>query len=152
MADLTQDQLLQKLRQVSASMIPAAAEGMEMAALNVEGEARKNCDPGNSPYESMEFPTKWKGGYQGGAPYMDDRNPDFIPPHLRDSITHEVQVSGSSVQGLVETSDPIAEFVHNGTSKMQPRPFLEDAGAAKIEETTAILSAALARKIQGAGA
>jgi len=146
---LTAEELLQKLDNLKAGTMPAIEQAMRLAALNVEGQAKKNANPGTSPYEGMVFPTKWKGGYQGGAPYSDDANPNRIPPHLRDSITQEVQVSGSSVHGVVKTDKPYALPVHEGTSKMQARPFILDAVNAKKDETLEILSQGIEDMVRG---
>jgi hypothetical protein len=146
---LTADELLQKLDNLKAGTMPAIEQAMQLAALNVEAQAKKNANPGTSPYEGMVFPTKWKGGYQGGAPYSDDANPNRIPPHLRDSITSEVVVDGNSVHGVVGTQKPYALPVHEGTSKMQPpRPFILDAVISKRDETLSILSDALSNHIR----
>jgi HK97 gp10 family phage protein len=145
---LTAEELLQKLDNLKAGTMPAIEQAMQMAALNVEGQAKKNANPGTSPYEGMVFPTKWKGGYQGGAPYSDDANPNRIPPHLRDSIISEVVVEGNSVHGVVGTQKPYALPVHEGTSRMPARPFILDAITEKDTETRTILSDALAALIR----
>jgi hypothetical protein len=46
---LTPAELIQKLSNLQESMIPAIRKGMNHAVGNVEQQAIKNCDPGNSP-------------------------------------------------------------------------------------------------------
>lgn len=124
--DLTPEELQAKLRSLSAGTMPAVARGMQKAVLNVEAEAKKNCTPGQSPYAK--------------APYSDDRDPHRKPPHLRDTIKGELQATGSSVVGTVGTPKSYALSVHEGTSKMEARPFIMDAIVAKKNETLSILS------------
>jgi len=126
---LTAEELQQKLNNLKAGTIPAIATAMEMAALNVEGESKKNCTPGQSPY------------YR--APYSDDNDPHRDPVHMRDTIKGTVTIAGNSVHGLVGTPKEYALFVHEGTTKMQARPFILDAIKAKDKDTRAILSKAL---------
>jgi len=129
MTVLTADQLVQKLDNLKASTIPAIEKGMLMAALNVEGESKKYCTPGQSPY------------YR--APYSDDNNPRRDPVHMRDTIYSRVQTEEPKVHGLVGTPKDYALFVHEGTSKMQARPFIMDSIKAKDTETRTILSQAI---------
>jgi HK97 gp10 family phage protein len=131
---LTADQLLQKLDNLKASTVPAIATAMELAALNVEGEAKKNCTPGSSPY------------YR--APYSDDNDPRRDPVHMRDTIKGTVEVQSTSVHGVVGTPKPYSLWVHEGTSRMQARPFILDAIIAKDKDTRAILSDALERALK----
>ena len=126
---LTADHLVQKLNNLNVSTIPALEHAMTLAALNVEGEAKKYCTPGQSPY------------YR--APYSDDNNPRRDPVHMRDTIYNKIQTESNSVHGLVGTPKDYALFVHEGTSKMQARPFILDSIVAKDKETRAILSQAI---------
>lgn len=131
---LTSDELLRKLNNLSVKAIPAITHAMELAALNVEGQAKKNCTPGQSPY------------YR--APYSDDNDPNRDPIHMRDTIQGRVEVAGAGVHGIVGTPKDYAFFVHEGTSKMQARPFILDAIIEKDKETRAILSQALADSLR----
>ena len=126
---LTQEQLLQKLSNLKESTVPSVAKGMKKAALNVEAKAKENCTPGKSPY------------YR--APYSDDNDPKRIPPHMRDVMFSEVQVSGNQVRGTVGNPKSYAAAVHEGTDRMQARPFILDAIKEKDNETRALLSEAL---------
>jgi HK97 gp10 family phage protein len=126
---LTADELLQKLDNLKASTIPALQTAMTLAALNVEGESKKNCTPGTSPYYK--------------APYTDDNDPHRQPPHMRDTIYNKIQVETASVHGLVGTPKSYALWVHEGTSKMQARPFIMDSIVTKDKDTRAILSKAI---------
>jgi len=81
MVILTSEQLQAKLQNIKEDSIPAITKAMNLAALNVEGKAKENCTPGKSPY--------WK------APYSDDNDPRREPPHMRDVMYSEVEVSGT---------------------------------------------------------
>jgi len=129
MTVLTADQLVQKLDTLKASTIPAIEKAMTLAAMNVEGEAKKYCTPGQSPYYK--------------APYSDDNNPRRDPVHMRDTIYGRTQTEANRVHGLVGTPKDYALFVHEGTSKMQARPFIMDSIKAKDTETRTILSQAI---------
>jgi len=131
---LTVEQLQAKLRRLSDAQLPAVIAGMQAAVLNVEACARRNCTPGQSPYAK--------------APYSDDRDPNREPPHMRDTIEGKVTVKGSSVQGTVGTPKHYALPVHEGTSKMEARPFIMDAIKEKDVETRAILSKALEESLR----
>ncbi|MCK9521032.1 MAG: hypothetical protein M0R74_18710 [Dehalococcoidia bacterium] len=131
---LTPDELSAKLSRLSESQIPAIKEGMQAAVLNVEACARRNCTPGQSPYAK--------------APYSDDRDPHREPPHMRDTIEGTVVVEGTAVRGIVGTPKHYALPVHEGTSRMEARPFIMDAIKEKEEETRAILSKALEESLR----
>lgn len=131
---MTPEELQAKLRSLSRDMLPAASAAMEKAVLNVEGEAKRNCTPGHSPYSR--------------APYSDDNDPHRQPPHMRDTIKGEVKTAGNSVTGIVGTPKKYALAVHEGTSKMEARPFIQDAITAKENETLSILSEGVADAIR----
>ena len=57
MTVLTADKLVQKLDNLKASTIPSIEKAMVLAAMNVEGEAKKYCTPGQSPYYRRRIPT-----------------------------------------------------------------------------------------------
>lgn len=121
---MTTEQLQQKLMNVSANMRPALIKGMGAAVNLVERRAKLNCTPGQSPYSDMDFPSKMENNPSAdGAPFDTGR--------LRSSINGKVETDtierGNSIRGLVGTNVEYAQFVHDGTSKMQARPFLFDA-------------------------
>jgi HK97 gp10 family phage protein len=124
---LTPEELAEKLARLQNKMIPGIVKSMEKACLNVEGLAKEYCTPGKSPY------------YR--APYSDDDNPNRDPVHMRDTIEGKVaDVSDNYVAGVVGTPKDYSPYVHEGTSKMQARPFILDAITEKQEETKEILS------------
>lgn len=126
---LTSEELQAKLRRISDRQLPAITAGMQQAVLNVEGQAKKNCTPGQSPYAK--------------APYSDDRDPRREPPHMRDVMYSEVKVEGTAVRGIVGNPKEYALPVHDGTSRMEARPYIMDAIHEKDRETRAILSKAV---------
>jgi len=134
MVILTSEQLQAKLQNIKEDSIPAITKAMNLAALNVEGKAKENCTPGKSPY--------WK------APYSDDNDPRREPPHMRDVMYSEVEVSGTRVRGIVGNPKQYALYVHEGTSKMQARPFIMDAIREKERDTLMILSDAILASIK----
>jgi len=160
---LTYDEMIAALQSLQDAAIPALVAGMEVAAAVVEGEAKRNCTLGQSPYEDMVFPTKMAEyarqgkfkkvrmttrpsvfvGYEGaysGAPYSVS---DEAVIHMRDTIYSEVDVDQTQVMGVVGTPKDYAVWVHEGTSKMWGRPFLTDAIQAKQRAVRQILGEAL---------
>ena len=131
---LTREELLAKLDNLERGMVPAVARYMGTAALNVEGEAKKYCTPGQSPY------------YR--APYSDDNDPHREPPHMRDVMWSKVTIKGTVVTGTVGNSKDYSLHVHDGTSRMQARPFILDAIITKEAETRALLSEAIVQAIK----
>ena len=75
------------------------------ACLKVVATAKENCSPATTPY---------------------DRAP-FITGNLRRSNNYVVYEDGGAIVGLVYNNADYAVFVHEGTSKMEGRPFLYDA-------------------------
>lgn len=139
---LTPEQLRAKFAAIQLETRPALLAAMRDAALNVEAQARVNCTPGKSPYEDYNFPTKverFPDNYTG-APYTDDRDPDREPPHMRDVMYSEVREDGDAIVGVVGNPKRYALMVHEGTTRMQARPFITDAIEDKKSETVAILS------------
>ena len=121
MARMTPEQLKARLDNLAIKIVPAVAEGMKLAAANVEGRAKLNCSPGSSPYYRAPFQTG----------------------HLRANIKHDTQITGRTVTGLVGDPVEYAEAVHEGTSRMQGRPFILDAIVSERDTTIDLLSAAL---------
>ena len=131
---LSPEELSRKLDNLAKGTIPAAKKAMLSACLNCEGEAKKNCTPGKSPYYK--------------APYSDDNDPRREPPHMRETIKSEVKEEGSSVRGIISSDKHYALAVHDGTSKMQARPFIMDAIKAKQNDTIALLSKAVEENVR----
>lgn len=123
---MTPEQLKARLDKLSIKIVPAVADGMKLAAANVEGRAKVNCTPGESPYPK--------------APY--DKG------FLRRAMAHDVQVAGRSVYGLIGNGMDYSVAVHEGTSRMGGRPFILDAIVSERETTTAILAAALGDELE----
>ena len=165
---LTKDELIQKLQNIADNQIKHLEEKMLVAALVVEGEAKKNCTLGRSPYEDMVFPTKmaayerqgkfkkvkmtsrpsvfvaFEGAYSG-APYSVSKEALI---HMRDTIYAEVDTDQAGVHGYVGTPKDYSVWVHEGTSRMWARPFLTDAIAAKEKTVLTILSEAVQENLQ----
>ncbi len=118
---LNEDQLREKLQNVSKNIMPEIKAAMRQACLGVEREAKNNCTPGRSPYPKAPFDT--------GT--------------LRRSITSKVEESGNAVKGKVGTNVDYALYVHEGTSRMEARPFLLDAVMARKDATEQILRSAI---------
>lgn len=127
MVTFTPQQMAAKLQALHTDEIPALVEGMKKACLLAEGKAKENCTPGKSPYYK--------------APYSDDNDPRRKPPHMRDTIEGKVaDVTSSSVRGVVGTPKDYAIHVHEGTSRMQARPFILDAITEEENNILEILS------------
>ena len=120
------EELQTKLRNMALGTIPAIKEGMTNAAMNIEGKAKENCTPGSSPYYK--------------AP--------FITGTMRRSINSEVEQRGNEIIGIVGAGTDYAEDVHEGSSKMPPRPFILDAITEKQNETIKFLEDAVKQGIR----
>lgn len=123
------EELQVKLRKMSSDMIPLIRKGMTNAVQNVEGKAKENCTPGSSPY------------YR--APH--------ITGTMRRSIGSKVDVKGNEVKGIVFAGGEkanYAEEVHEGTSRMPPRPYILDAITEKENETIEFLNDAVEQGIR----
>ena len=107
-------------------MLPAIKKGMADACLNIEGRARKNCTPAESPYPR--------------APH--------VTGTLSRSIGSHVEVGSNKITGIVSAGGedskegPVeyAIHIHEGTSKMTPRPFILDAIIEEEKTTLGFLS------------
>lgn len=133
----TPEELKAKIRALGPVGHATIKAGMRNASANVCRRGKLNCTPGESPYDSMIFPTKTleytKSGkakarqlkfspdlmHRSGAP--------FDKGDLRRSISFRVTDDSSGIRGFVGTPIEYALFVHDGTSKMQARPFIYDA-------------------------
>lgn len=155
MSRVTADELIRKLQNLDEDMLREVRPAMEKACHIGEAESKKNCTPGESPYDWMIFESKvyqWselsarkaqsyahrggtvspEGVTRSGAP--------FDTGTLRRSITSETQVLDKEVRGVVGTNLDYALPVHEGTSTMQARPFILDAMIAKREDIIKTLS------------
>jgi hypothetical protein len=126
---LTPEEMSLKISQLTREAWPIIEKGLTNAALNVEGEAKRNCTPGKSPYYK--------------APYTDDNDPRREPPHMRDVMGTEVTVTADEIKAVISNPKHYALAVHEGTSRMQARPFILDAIKAKEKETLTHLSDAI---------
>ena len=123
------EELQVKLRKMSSDMIPTIRKGMTDAVQNVEGKAKENCTPGQSPYYK--------------AP--------LITGTMRRSIGSKVDIKGKEIKGIVFAGGEkanYAEEVHEGTSRMPPRPYILDAITEKENETIEFLSDAAEQGIR----
>ena len=121
MERITLEELQRRMRKLSEASIPALLEGMTNAAMNVEAKAKENCTPGSSPYPR--------------APH--------ITGTMRRSISSKVETMGNEVHGIVGAGVSYAIKVHEGTSRMPPRPFILDAIIEEKNETLEFLSDAV---------
>jgi len=126
---MTPEELSLKLGQLTKKAFPAIERGLTNAALNVEGESKQYCTPGKSPYYK--------------APYTDDNDPRRKPPHMRDVMFTTVEVSTDQIKATIGNPKNYALAVHDGTTRMQARPFILDAIKAKDKETRIHLSDAV---------
>jgi len=126
MARMTPEQLKARLDKAAERIIPSVEKGMDLAALNVEARAKLNCSPGSSPY--------YRAPFQTGL--------------LRAEIYHQTEVHGKQVQGFVCSPTEYAEAVHEGSSRMQGRPFILDAIVSERDATQKILAAHLSEGLE----
>lgn len=125
MRTMTPEQMAAKLKDLSYAMIPAMKKGMGNACRNIEGRAKKNCTPGESPYPR--------------APH--------VTGTLSRSMGSHVEVDGNKITGIVsaggeDSKEGPVEYainVHEGTSRMAPRPFILDAIIEEEEKTLEFL-------------
>ena len=149
--ELTKEQLVAKLVNVSQAAHKGAFTGVQKGALIGQGTAMKYCTPGSSPFDPMVFPSK-KGGT--GAPL----DTGLLRAHIYIKVEDkEDEVSGGVGCGDSGNEGPATVagyplYVHEGTSKMQARPFIRRAiedeaesiqGAIKDETWNSITGAVL---------
>ena len=126
MARMTPAQLKARLDKAAKRIVPSVEKGMDLAALNIEAKAKLNCSPGSSPYSKAPFDTGL----------------------LRAEIYHQTEIHGKQVQGFVCSPTEYAEAVHEGTSRMQSRPFILDAIVSERDATQKILAAHLSEGLE----
>ena len=106
MTTVTIPELKQRLYELNKEIVPRMKETFDSRICpRVEAKAKENCTPGMSPY--------WKAPFDTGL--------------LRASITTDAYVSENLVIATLSNPLDYASFVHDGTSRMPPRPFLLDA-------------------------
>lgn len=126
MRTMTPEQMAAKLKDISTDMIPTIKTGMADACRNIEGRAKKNCTPGQSPYSR--------------APH--------VTGTLSRSMGSHVEVDGKNITGIVSAGgedSPVgpveyAIHIHEGTSRMAPRPFILDAIIEEEKTTLGFIS------------
>lgn len=137
----TIDQLCVELRGFNKRLNPHLIDAVGECAEIIASTARDNCTPGMSPYDGWHFPTKPPG--IGGAP--------FVTGNLRDSIQAGVANSGrGKVTAVVYSNVEYSNYVHEGTIKMQARPFLLDASKEREPECVVIIKEAVEKALEGA--
>ena len=127
MTTISIEELQRKLKNISTDMLPALKGAMTDAAMNIEGKAKENCTPGQSPYYK--------------AP--------LITGTMRRSISSKVEVKGNEIRGVVGAGVDYAIDVHEGTSRMEARPFILDAITEKEDDTLGFLSDAVESNLRG---
>lgn len=126
---MTAAQMAAKLKNISDDMIPAIKKGMADACLNIEGCAKKNCTPGQSPYSR--------------APHITGTLSRSMGSHVE---VHDKEIKGIVSAGGEDSPEGPVEYaihVHEGTSRMAPRPFILDAIKEEEKMTTGLLSDAV---------
>lgn len=129
MITMTPEEMAAKLNKLSYAMIPAIKAGMKDACKNIEGRAKKNCTPNESPYPR--------------APH--------VTGTLSRSMGSHVEVDGNKITGIVsaggeDSKEGPVEYainVHEGTSRMAPRPFILDAIVEEEDKTLDFLADAM---------
>ena len=146
--DMTPEQLVAKLNAVAAAAHRGAVMGLQQACLARQATAMRYCTPGQSPFDPMVFPTK-KGGT--GAPLDTGLLRANIYAYTEDK-GDEIQAGvgcGADLRGP-DTYPGYPLFVHEGTSKMQARPFIRMAVEDGEDDTRERLAAAIDAAIKGA--
>lgn len=127
---ISPEELMRLLKQIPIEIQAEVESGMEKAAMIVERRAKLNCHPSSTPYYK--------------APH--------ITGTLQASIAGIVEKEGNSIMGIIHVdpshTNPISQssvmeyapFVHDGTSKMEARPFLLDAINSEQDKVVSIVS------------
>jgi HK97 gp10 family phage protein len=134
---------MEELRRKLGNLDQAAAKSyfpaLQRVGVLVEARAKRNCSPGTSPYEAMVFPSKRaRDPLASGVPVDTGL--------MRASIQSEVLrtsygLGRYALKATIGCYVDYARYVHDGTSKMQARPFLTDAVAAEAGNIRRILEA-----------
>lgn len=117
---LTPAELSAILNNVPERIHEEVLAAMKKAGTLCEAQAKDNCTPGKSPY--------------------------YRAPHVTGALSranyHEVEDKGETITGIVGNSQNEYNLhVHEGTSAMQARPFLQDAVRVKQDDVLKIVSA-----------
>ncbi len=103
---------------ISYNFDPASIRGLESAIRRnpetVRLKTRQFITRGLAEYRKSIMRNPWRLGMRGGGAPTDTRA-------LRD--THRSQIS--DFEGRIEPTAPYAPYVHEGTRKMEGRPYLE---------------------------
>ena len=147
------EELKAKIRALGPVGHATIKAGMRNAAANVCRRAKLNCTPGESPYDGMIFPTKMLEYTRTGkvkarqlkySPNQINRSgAPFDKGDLRKSINFRVTDDMAGIKGTVGTVIEYALPVHDGTSKMQARPFIYDAVIKERDATQEYLALAV---------
>lgn len=137
---------LQNLDSVIIKNVKNAIENR--SCVRAVGKAKQFCTPGESPYEDMVFPSKIERAERKGIPYS---GAPFQIGDLRRNISSKVVSDANSVTGVIGTNSDYAVYVHEGTSRMWARPFLQDAVIECQQQTIDDVNEAIRQSIQEAG-
>jgi hypothetical protein len=146
----TPEEMVALIRGLKLGTHTAIVKGMKKAAAKRAGEAILEATPGHSEFDPMIFPTKVVeagrvGAAYSGAPYSVKM--DVI--HLRDTIYSDIEDKGDLIMGIVGATSDHALWVHEGTSKMEARPFIYNPLFQNQADTAEILMDALQEALQG---
>lgn len=150
---MTPEELKEKLNALGTAGHEALVSGMKNASIGVTSRAKKNCTPGESPYDGMVFPTKMIETTRSGKPkkrqlelspnQVNRSGAPFNKGDLRRSINYKVKDDGTTVTGTVGTNLDYALPVHDGTSRMEARPFIYDAVMSEHDNTNQHIAEAI---------
>jgi len=131
---ITLDELSAKLEEAGENVRKNMEKAINKCCLLVVDEAKRNCTPGSSPYDTMIFRKDSTRARRSGAP--------FDTGALRRSITGSVTSDNKTITASIGSNMDYAAYVHEGTSRMQGRPFLTDAISAEKSRIQGIMQAA----------
>lgn len=138
--------VIDQLTRIKGKIPPQVRKEMKDSCIVIVATAKDYCTPGMSPYDSMVFPTKGRYGKGKGLGRMglgtvwgEGNIKSGAPFQIGDLRRHNDYVvsedDDAHVEGVVLNNAGHAVYVHEGTSKMQARPFLLDAVKAKQDNT-----------------
>lgn len=162
MVEISPDQLVTKITRVAQEAHRGAYKGVQKACLGRQATAMRYCTPGQSPFDDMVFPTKIARINAGKTPTggklslkkavrVDESGAEanytgapLDTGLLRARIYIMVEDTNNEIKGGVGCGDKgqtratingYALHVHQGTSKMFGRPFIEKAVMDEVKET-----------------
>jgi hypothetical protein len=129
---------LQNFKDEVPKNVQKAIKDSEIA---VVARAKMNCTPGMSPYDAMRFGKHM--GRTGNSitaggishPLKDSGAPFETGLLRRSNFYSDPTMEGDTIVAKVYNNCDYAVYVHEGTSKMAPRPFLMDAVLSEQEAT-----------------